>query len=180
MSKLYPCIAADPAWAFRDKGSRISPDRHGRHYETMSLDEIIALGPQVRQWAAKDCHLWLWAPSAFVLSGDAQLVAKLWGFDPKQKAAWIKPQMGMGHWMRNAVEDLLLCVRGKLKPEVKNRLNWFMAPRAAHSVKPAAAYELIEAVSPGPRLEMFARSERDGWDSWGVEAPESTRIAEVG
>ena len=44
---------------------------------------------------------------------------------------------------------------------------WFKAPRSAHSAKPALFADLVERMSPGPYVELFARAPRLGWDSWG-------------
>lgn len=170
----YPCLLADPPWRFDDRGSRIAPDHKGKHYPTMSLAAIIGLGDFVRAHVARNAHLWLWAPNSFVLDGSAQLVARQWGFKPKQLATWIKCQMGMGHWMRNATEQLIFCTRGQLPPRARNVVNWITAKRGRHSAKPAESYRLIERISPGPRLEMFARIQREGWDVWGNQAPGCT------
>lgn len=172
----YRCILADPPWRFDDRGSRIAPDFEGRHYETMSLAEIIGLGPLVEGWAATSAHLWLWAPNAFVLDGSAQLVMRCWGFEPKQMATWCKPRIGMGHWMRNTTEQLLLGLKGRLGPVELIVPTHFKGPVGRHSEKPEQSYQHVERVSPGPRLEMFARAARRGWDSWGNQAPAETRI----
>ncbi len=170
----YACVLADPPWRFRDRGSRIAPDHQGRHYQTLTVPEIAdLLGPIFSEYVAPSAHLWLWAPNSFVLDGQAQTVARALGFEPKQLATWCKDSIGMGHWMRNTTEQLLFCVRGKVPPLARNRGTWFSGVRRAHSAKPPEAYELIEAISPGPRLELFARAARAGWDSWGDEAPET-------
>ena len=33
-------------------------------------------------------------------------------------------------------------------------------------------YKIIEACSPGPYLELFARGKRKGWKQWGDEVDE--------
>lgn len=170
----YHCILADPPWSFRDKGSRIAPE--AGHYETMSLSAIIGLGDQVRTWAHEDCHLWLCAPNAFVIDGSASLVAEQWGFVPKQVLTWCKDRMGMGHWMRNSTEQILFCTRGRLPALTRNVWTHFVAPVGRHSEKPDELYRRIERLSPGPRLEMFARRAMDGWETWGDQAPAATLI----
>ena len=167
----YACVLSDPPWRFDDRGSRIAPDHKGKHYETMSLSSIIGLGDWVRERAAKNCHLWLWAPNSFVIDGSAALVVRMWGFQPKQLATWVKDKIGMGHWMRNATEQLLFGVRGRLSPLARNVRNYCEGKVTRHSAKPDESYELIEAISPGPRLEMFARRQRKGWHAWGDQAP---------
>lgn len=167
----YKCILADPPWGFRDKGSRIAPEQG--HYKTLSLAEVVGMAPVVKPLAETNSHLWLCAPNAFVIDGSAQLVALHWGFKPKQLLTWTKGrQIGMGHWLRNSTEQIILCVSGRLGPSAKNVPTHFDAPRGKHSAKPKKLYEVIEAVSPGPRIELFARSGREGWDCWGNEAPD--------
>ena len=82
----------------------------------------------------------------------------------------------MGHWLRNGTEFLLLAVntkRGNLPLKRTTTPNYLLAPRLGHSVKPPAAYEMIQQNSPGPRLSIFQRSSRDGFECWGneMEAP---------
>lgn len=60
-------------------------------------------------------------------------------------------------------------------PRVDTR--WFQWPRGAHSAKPEAFLDLVEQVSPGPYLELFARRQRLGWDTWGNEALEHVEMA---
>ena len=175
MRQRFRCILSDPPWAFRDQGSRIAPAKAG-HYEVMSLSAIIGLGDGVIGLSEKNAHLWLCAPNSFVLDGTAELVAKMWGFRPVQQLTWCKNRIGMGHWMRNSTEQILLCIRGRLAPMVRNLPTHLSGVATQHSAKPDELYEHIEKISPGPRLEMFARREREGWSSWGNEAPASTRI----
>jgi N6-adenosine-specific RNA methylase IME4 len=172
----FKCLLVDPPWRFGNQATRVAPAKAG-HYETMPMDDIIGLGPWIREKVdPTGTHLWLCAPNGFVLSGDAVNVAKLWGFKPKQILTWVKPSFGFGNWMRNSTEHILLCVMGRLPPLVKNKPTHIHGKRTRHSEKPQELYEHIESVSPGPRLEMFARGMRSGWKSWGVEAPEETRI----
>lgn len=166
----YKCILADPPWSFRDKGSRIAPD--AKHYQTADLAEIVSHAEIISHVANKNCHLWLCAPNAFVLDGSASMVARLWGFAPKQLLTWIKPGIGMGHWMRNSTEQVLFCVRGRLAPLTKNTRTDMSAASKRHSEKPDELYRHIESVSPGPRIDMYARRAIEGWDRWGNEAPD--------
>jgi len=183
----WQTVLADPAWSFDDRGSRMAPEYAGngrayKHYETMKLDEICAL--PVKLIAAENAWLWLWAPNAFVLDGSASKVAQAWGFKPKQLITWTKigkegqPVFGGGHYTRVCTEQLVLCVRGKVKPLSRGVAGAILAPRSKHSRKPDEQYGLIESVSPGPFLEMFARSRHsDQWSVWGNEAPmEETNV----
>lgn len=85
--------------------------------------------------------------------------------------------IGLGQYLRGAHELALFGVRGKaMVPEPANRMpSVVFAPKGRHSEKPAAAIEVFERVSPGPRVEMFARSSWPGWDAWGNEAPGSEK-----
>jgi N6-adenosine-specific RNA methylase IME4 len=128
---------------------------------------------------ADDAFLWLWTTNAMLLDGSAATVCNAWGFTPKQVITWIKMnkefvvQLGMGRYTRGATEHLVLATRGKAASKVvsHSETNVIFAPRLAHSAKPDVVYALIEAVSPGPYLELFARERRAGWTSHGDELP---------
>lgn len=180
-SRRYACIFADPPWPADDQGSRIAP-AHAGHYPVMSMAAVIGLGDHVRAWSEKNAHLWLAAPNYVVLDGDAVAVVRAWGFQPKQLLTWCKvsrsgrPKIGVGHWMRNSTEQILFCVRGRLPALAANVPTHVDAIPAEHSRKPDELFQLVEKVSPGPRLEMFARRAREGWASWGDQAPVETCI----
>ena len=90
---------------------------------------------------------------------------------------WTKEgRKGLGQYFRGQHEILLFGVRGKgynVKTDDKTIGSWINAPRGRHSQKPSEFYDLIEARSHGPHLEMFARSNREGWISWGNEVPDN-------
>lgn len=174
----YPCILADPAWPFRDQGSRLAPAHEGKHYSVLTLEQIVDLGAFVRPLAARDAFLWLWVPNSLVLDGVARRVCRAWGFQPKQIIPWVKtdaagnPRIGGGHYTRVCTEMLVLARRGRPEVLARNVPGVIHAQRTKHSAKPDESYELIERICNGPRLEMFARrrySER--WDVWGDQAP---------
>ncbi|KKL71605.1 hypothetical protein LCGC14_2093280, partial [marine sediment metagenome] len=99
-------------------------------------------------------------------------VVRAWGFEPATMLTWVKPQMGIGRWFRSASEYILFCTRDGLPLTVQDKAyrNWFEADRGKHSQKPDTFYELVQTVSPGPYLDLFGRSKRDGWEVWGDEA----------
>lgn len=195
----WPCIVADPPWSFRDKGSRAAPDqrrkRLGRKgYRTLGLDDLIAL--DVRSIAADDALLFLWTTSAHLLDGTSPMVAREWGFDPKVTIAWVKTrgvsirevfrrapaqeaffpvvQRGFGHYVRGAHELVIVAARGRATQLIQDRgvPSVLFAPRGEHSAKPAEFRALVERLAGRlPTLEMFARSEHDGWTAWGDQAP---------
>jgi N6-adenosine-specific RNA methylase IME4 len=156
----YSTIVADPPWRF---GSFTKADP-AKQYSTMSLDEIRAM--PVGTIAATDAHLWLWGVNG--LMEEAFTVVRAWGFKPVTMVTWCKPAPGVGHYLRNNTEHIVFATRGKpMTPDDKPLSTWYVWPRAAHSAKPSGFGDLVERVSPGPYVELFARSPRLGWDSWG-------------
>lgn len=145
-----------------------------RHYPTMPVEQIAAL--PVSGLAADDAHLWIWGVNR--LLGAAYEVARAWGFTPMTLVTWCKPGPGMGYYVRNNTEHCLLATRGRpMVPPKALISSWYVWPRGPHSQKPDEFFALAEQVSPGPRLELFARRSRPGWDSWGSQAPASIEWA---
>lgn len=163
---------ADPPWRYASPGTTKADAR--KHFGTMSLEEICAL--PVADLAEPNAHLWLWGTNA--LMEEAHQVVRAWGFSPLTIVTWCKPQPGVGHYLRNNTEHCILASRGQPQtPEKKPLSTWYVWPRAAHSQKPEAFLDLVEQVSPGPYLELFARRNRFGWDTWGNEAINHVEIA---
>ena len=173
----YGTIYADPSWGWLTYGKKnLVPQRAERqHYDSMTIDEIKAL--PVSTIAAKNCVLHMWVISSHVrLAMD---IAEGWGFEFKSLGLnWVKtqkadrqaPKMGMGKWFRQESEISLLFTRGKPKRLSGGVRQVILEPAREHSRKPDAGIERVEALSDGPYLEMFSRSNREGWDSWGKEA----------
>lgn len=185
---LYRTICADPAWSYRDSLSMSDVKRSSAsQYSTMTVDQICALGHpgEVAGHAiAADAFLWLWVTNPILLDGTGDRVCKAWGFKPVQLVTWVKgriagekfvPQIGLGHFTRGATEHMILATRGTTKVLLKNRStpNVIVAPRTTHSTKPDAAYSLIEQLTPGRYLELFARAVRPNWTGWGMEYPDA-------
>jgi N6-adenosine-specific RNA methylase IME4 len=144
----------------------------------MSIDDLCAIGPP----ATDDAHLYLWTTNAFMR--EAHVIVDAWGFDVKTICTWVKmsnegrPSMKTGYYFRGATEHFLFGVRGSLRLRDGATLpTAYLWPRAAHSVKPEAFYDLVEQASPGPYLELFARRNRLGWDTWGNECFEHVSLA---
>jgi N6-adenosine-specific RNA methylase IME4 len=175
--RRFGTILADPPWQFTNKTGKIAPEhRRLSRYGTMTLDEIMAL--PVERLAAPTAHLYLWCPNALLPDGLA--VMKAWGFGYKSNIVWHKVRKdggsdgrGVGFYFRNVTELLLFGVRGKnartLAPG-RRQVNLLATRKREHSRKPDEQYELIEACSPGPFLELFARGTRQGWTPWGNQA----------
>ncbi len=161
LSPPYATIVADPPWRFQSAATKADARKH---YSTMATGDLADM--PVETLAAADAHLWVWAVNG--LMEDAYALVRAWGFSPLTLVTWCKPGPGVGHYLRNNTEHLILASRGKAQtPDDKPLSTWFVWPRGAHSAKPAAAFDLIEAVSPGPYVELFCRQGRMGWDSWG-------------
>ena len=178
--KRFKTILADPPWQFQNRTGKMAPE-HKRlsRYQTMTLDDIKAL-PVVA--AADDtAHLYLWVPNALLPDGLAVMAA--WGFNYKSNLIWHKERKdggsdgrGVGFYFRNVTEVILFGVRGKnartLAPG-RRQVNYISTRKREHSRKPDEQYDLIEACSPGPFLELFARGVRQNWTVWGNQADET-------
>ena len=176
----YKTIVADPPWEYQTKGGITTRTSHNTacaegHYATMTNNEIAAL--PVADIADQNAHLYMWVTNPRLygdrrrneLSPDEIMTA--WGFRYITLLTWIKKPgaLGMGFYFRGETEHVLFGVRGKLGiPTDKREVNWFKAGKKGHSVKPGAFGDLVERVSPGPYVELFARQPRLGWDSWGL------------
>jgi N6-adenosine-specific RNA methylase IME4 len=175
--RKFKTILADPPWRFTNRTGKMAPEhRRLSRYETMTLDDICAL--PVEGVAAETAHLYLWVPNA--LLPDGLRVMREWGFEYKSNLIWHKVRKdggsdgrGVGFYFRNVTEVILFGVRGKnartLAPG-RRQVNMIETRKREHSRKPDEQYELIEACSPGPYLEMFARGERKKWEVWGNQA----------
>lgn len=164
----YRTILADCPWAetMLGKWNRRHSAAPRLSYSTMSLDQLKAL--PVPDLAAPDAHLWLWTTNRSLPDGFALMAH--WGFRYLAPVHWVKPS-GFGAWFVHRTQTLLMGYRGNLdmRPEGRYRPNvLFASPkRGGHSTKPAESYELVEAVSHPPRLEMFARVARPNWTAVG-------------
>lgn len=159
----FSTIYADPPWQYSNQGTRAATSNH---YATMTLEDMVAL--PIRSLASPVAHLWLWTTNGFLF--DCPRLFDSWGFTYKSSFVWCKPQMGIGNYLRNAHEILLLGVRGGLTAAARNVRSWGLFPRKRHSAKPEPIRrEVVEQVSPGPYLELFGRQAVAGWTVWGNE-----------
>lgn len=170
----FSTIVADPPWtpsmSVTNGGAlKASPQRH---YATMSVGDIAALSVP----AAEQAHLYLWCLSQHVDWGYE--VARAWGFEPIILWTWAKPGLGVGRFRCNT-EHVLVARRGSRhgnpfgqggRHSQATDGTWFEWPRARHSAKPQEFFDIVERLSPTPRLEMFARAPREGWAVWGDES----------
>lgn len=159
----YRTIVADPPWDLSAVNAGwASTSNVALPYPTMTLDEIRGL--EIGDLAARGgCHLYLWTVAS--VFRDVFSVAEAWGFKPKQILTWCKPGLGSGMRFRQNSEYVLFATKGSGIPITRRDVGtWHVWPRGGHSVKPDAFYDLVEQVSPGPYLEIFARRARFGWD----------------
>ena len=178
----FDVIYADPPWTFQtwsEKGKDRSPEKH---YDCMSLADVRAL--PVPDIAAEDCTLFLWATDP--LLPEAFKLIEAWGFTYKTVAFhWAKlnksaPRLlftvpdfftGMGYWTRANPEICLLATKGKPQRVSMSVRRLVIEPRREHSRKPdEEADRIVDKMGDVPRIELFARQSRRGWETWGDEA----------
>jgi N6-adenosine-specific RNA methylase IME4 len=176
----YGCILADPPWHFRARtalqvGNWTSRRDAEKHYNVMGVDDIAAL--PVKDIAAKDAHLFIWTTGPCLRQTFE--VMEAWGFrysrsfDVRQLR--VLPTLesdlhvGLGLTTRKNAEFCLLGRRGNAHRNAKDVREIIMSRVREHSRKPDEARVRIERYCDGPYIELFARSQREGWDSWGNE-----------
>lgn len=173
----FRTVLADPPWQFQNRTGKMAPE-HKRlsRYATMSLADIQGL--PVADLTTETAHLYLWVPNA--LLPDGLEVMKAWGFEYKTNLVWHKVRKdggpdgrGVGFYFRNVTELVLFGVRGKnarTLPPGRRQVNFLATRKREHSRKPDEFYDIVEACSPGPYLELFARGARESWNAWGNQA----------
>lgn len=166
--KLYGVIYADPPWkyeTFSENGMDRSADNH---YPTMSMFDMLTLDVP----AADDCVMFMWATVPML--PEALDLLDTWGFEYKSHIVWIKDRIGTGYWTRNKHEMLLIGTKGKVPAPAMGTQppSVIELPLGRHSEKPEFFADMISTLYPTtPKLEMFARIGRMGWDVIGNEAP---------
>lgn len=166
-SKTYPVIYADPPWRYdyAESDSR----QIENHYPTMDLNDICAL--PVSEISTKDSILFMWTTSPKLL--ESFDVISSWGFTYRTCAIWDKKKIGMGYYFRQQHEILIVATKGEIPaPPVSSRISSVISiDRSNHSAKPDEFYEIIENMYPDlPKIELFSRNKRDGWESWGNQS----------
>ena len=171
----FGTILADPPWLFENRTGKVAPEhRRLYRYQTASNEDIITM--PVNSLALPQSHLYLWVPNALISLGLQ--VMEAWGFTYKTNLVWYKvrkdggpDRRGVGFYFRNVTELVLFGVRGSFRTLDPGRRqeNIIITRKREHSRKPDELYPVIEACSPGPYLELFARTQRPGWLSWGNE-----------
>lgn len=177
----YSLLVIDPPWSFKTFSAKGWGKSAQRHYRCMSLPEIAAL--PVRDLAANDCLVWLWATAPML---DQQMaILKGWGARYVSSGVWLKtsptgkPTFGGGYSFRNCHEHILLGAFGRPKIVSRSVRSALVEMRREHSRKPDAAYVAARALVPyGRAADLFAREVRPGWDGWGNEIEKFSEAAE--
>ncbi len=159
--RKYRTILADPPWDINQKGKWGAAS----HYNLMNLEGIKNM--PVIDFSEENAHLWLWVPNGLLQEGLE--VIKAWGFTYRAPFYWIKPRLGLGKLSAECQRGHPVWHARKAPVKFKAQPNWLFAPPQDHSHKPEEQYAIIERVSPGPYLELFARRRQPGWDAWGNE-----------
>jgi N6-adenosine-specific RNA methylase IME4 len=187
----YATLVADPPWEQRAGPEFPETRKSGKNYRrtssasrplsypTQTVAEIAA--HPVSDLAERDAHLYVWTTNRYIES--VYDVARAWGFRPVVLLTWAKAPrgLGLGGTFAQSTEHVLFARRGTLAARRRVESTWFQWTRqdAAHSQKPDAFLDLVESVSPGPYLELFARRQRLGWDTWGNEALEHVTLSAI-
>ena len=165
--KKYRVIYADPPWSYNDKQDTDYFGGAEKHYGTMPIEDIAAL--PVGKIAEKDAVLFLWATSPLIF--ESKQIFEAWGFTYKSMFIWDKVRTGMGHYNSVRHEMLLICTRGSCTPDTPRMFDSVQSIERTenHSEKPQEFRDIIETLYSGEKIELFARTKRDGWDVWGNE-----------
>ncbi len=168
----YGALIADPPWRFSNFSAKGEAKNPVAHYDCMDLDALKAM--PISQLAASDCALLMWATAPML--PQALAVMDAWGFTFKSAGAWAKQSstgqkwaFGTGYCFRSAAEFFLLGTIGKPKVRSRSVRNLMVAPVREHSRKPDDQYAMVEELFAGPFAEVFSRTSRAGWDSFGNE-----------
>ena len=175
MHKLqkYKLVYADPPYQYRNTTTgRNNTSGAASKYETISLEELCKY--PIEKICEKKAALFLWCTTP--LLPDGLTLMRNWGFQYKTTIYWRKiMSQGLGNYFRGQVEVLLVGTKGGLTPFYCQKANFIQTKVGKHSQKPEGIYELLELLDLNPKIELFARDRRQGWDAWGNELPDSTQ-----
>ena len=171
---VFEVIVIDPPWPYE---GNYSPGhfmgRVASPYPEMSLEELANLDIP----AAPDCILWCWVTNRFL--HDAFHLLEAWAFDYKTVLTWHKQRLGLGNWLRNNTEHVLVATKGHPKwlTDLTNQNTWLEAPAGPYSRKPDAFYTLVDSLCVGRKLDYFSREKRLGWEQFGNDVAKFGNVA---
>ena len=158
----FATIVINPPWDMQKIEREVRPNQVGFDYPTMTKEELINWS-LARDKAADDCHLFMWTTQKWRRA--AEQIIEAWGFEVHEMFVWHKP--GGFQPVNRPQYNCEFVVYASLGTPVfidTTGFNCcFEAPRREHSRKPDEFYDLIKRVTPGPRIDMFARGPHDGF-----------------
>lgn len=158
--RRFGTVYCDPPWQYEKSGKKGAARDH---YDCMSIYDIAEI--PVGSLAKSKSHLHLWTTTSFL--PKALWLMDHWGFEYRSQMIWCKPNLGTGNYYRVSHEILLLGAKGRLVFDNHSIKSWQIADRGRHSEKPDVFRRLVETTSPGPRIELFARKNYEGWTVFG-------------
>lgn len=162
--KRYGTVLVDAPWNINQRGKNNNRSAE-RHYPLMPLERIKAM--PVADLCEENAHLYLWCPNGLI--PQALEVIKAWGFTYRCTMVWCKPRMSLGNYIRTAHETMCFATRGNSPVKFHGQPSFMFCAQQDHSHKPEEQFAVIERLSDGPYLELFARRHQPGWDCWGNE-----------
>jgi len=187
-NKKYEIIYADPPW---DYGGKMQYDKSSKKdinidfkknifissasfkYPTVKLSDLKRL--DVAKITTDDCLLFMWTTGPQL--ANAIELGQAWGFEFKTIGfIWDKMVHNPGQYTLSQTEQCLIFKKGLIpRPRgVRNARQFFQQLRTKHSEKPEYVIRNITKMFPEQKkIELFARNKYQGWDTWGLEAPQS-------
>jgi N6-adenosine-specific RNA methylase IME4 len=161
----YRTIVIDPPWPIEINDRDVRPGQVGMHYPTMSLEEIQAF----KLPAADQCMAFIWTTQKF-LPATFNIV-KTWGLTYLFTMVWHKPGGPQPFNLPQYNCEFVVVARKGGVPflDTKQFFTCFQAPRREHSRKPDEFYDVVRRVTAGPRIDIFSREPREGFDQFGNE-----------
>lgn len=172
-SAKYRVWYADPPWHYGNSGVITDSDNYGRaarHYPSMTIEQLCDMGEAIQARCEKDAVLFMWVTSP--LLAECFDVIEAWGFTYKTSFVWDKVRHNFGHYNSVRHELLLVCTRGSCTPDDKTLHDSVISIERSdkHSEKPEEFRRIIDGLYTwGNRIELFARCQADGWETWGNE-----------
>ena len=179
INKKYKCIVIDPPWNQGKTGKRSVRPNQGvsLDYPTMSKKELLEL--PIQDCSDNNCYLWLWVTNSKdketkepILKMSFDLIDK-WGFEYYTMITWNKKTGPCPFGPYQIItEHILFAYKGSAKfkkSSLGKMQTMFTEASTMHSVKPNSFYADICKYFDGPRIDVFARQKRLGFDGWGNE-----------
>jgi len=156
----FNVIYADPPWKYENSGFEMSAENQ---YPVMSVQEMLE---KIKFDTSENSVLFLWVTNPLLF--EVKELIKGWGFEYKTNFVWVKKRHTAGFYVYGKHELLLICTKGSMLPIGEKYKSIIEGDNIVHSKKPEVVYEMIESMYPNQKyLELFARTTRNGWTSYG-------------